>query len=105
MNRVSTTARLAPLHVVELYAGTARSAEPFRYWKRCRVALLMDNDALARETYIHNFPAAPYFRQDLKLARPREVEALAGGRVDILLGCPPCQGFSDMGVRDPDDPR
>src|SRR5262249_39395474 len=23
----------------------------------------------------------------------------------ILLGCPPCQGFSDTGKRDPDDPR
>jgi DNA (cytosine-5)-methyltransferase 1 len=22
-----------------------------------------------------------------------------------LLGCPPCQGFSDTGKRDPDDPR
>ena len=35
----------------------------------------------------------------------RKVAHLAGGRVDILLGCPPCQGFSDTGNRDPRDPR
>ena len=34
-----------------------------------------------------------------------ELATLAGGRVDILLGCPPCQGFSDTGKRDPEDPR
>lgn len=102
---MATNARFVPLRLVELYAGTARSAEPFRHWKRCRVALLVDNNALARDTYIYNFPRTPYVRRDLRRATPRELEALAGGRVDILLGCPPCQGFSDTGVRDPDDPR
>jgi DNA (cytosine-5)-methyltransferase 1 len=36
---------------------------------------------------------------------PTRVAALAGGTVDILLGCPPCQGFSDTGTRDPNDAR
>ena len=35
-------------------------------------------------------------------ARARRV----GGRmIDVLLGCPPCQGFSDNGLRLDDDPR
>ena len=29
----------------------------------------------------------------------------AGGRVDGMVGGPPCQGFSDIGKRDPFDPR
>lgn len=33
------------------------------------------------------------------------IKKLAGGRVDVLLGCPPCQGFSEVGFRDPKDPR
>jgi len=93
------------LHVVELYAGTARSAEPFRGWRRCALSLLVDNDALAAQTYRENFPQAPYVLADLTRMRPDRLLALADGRVDILLGCPPCQGFSDTGTRDPHDPR
>lgn len=93
------------LRVVELYAGTARSFEPFRDWKRCSLSLLVDNDPLAEKTYRENFPDAPYQLEDLTRMRPDQLLTLAGGRVDILLGCPPCQGFSDTGKRDPNDPR
>ena len=93
------------LRVVELYAGTARSVQPFRSWRRCELALLVDNDEHAKATYLHNFPKAPYLKRNLARMKPAEVERRAGGRVDILLGCPPCQGFSDVGSRDPSDPR
>lgn len=97
--------RRSRLHIVELYAGTARSSEPFRRWKRCSISLLVDNDTLARATYLHNFPGAPYLRHDVKRLSAQRTIAGADGRVDILLGCPPCQGFSDTGKRDPDDPN
>lgn len=93
------------LHVVELYAGTARSSQPFRRWKRCSISLLVDNDAFARATYLQNFAGAPYLRHDVRRLSAQHITASAGGRVDILLGCPPCQGFSDTGKRDPDDPN
>lgn len=93
------------LHVVELYAGTARSCEPFLSWGKCALSLLVDNDLTAAETYRHNFPRAPYVLGDLARMRTDRIIGLAGGRVDILLGCPPCQGFSDTGTRDPRDPR
>ena len=93
------------LHVVELYAGTARSSEPFRGWRRCALSLLVDNNPIAAQTYSANFPKVPYILGDLALMRPEALIALAGGRVDILLGCPPCQGFSDTGTRNPHDPR
>jgi DNA (cytosine-5)-methyltransferase 1 len=96
----------AKLNVVELYAGTARSFEPFRSWKRCQLSLLVDNNLTAAKTYLHNFPGAPYLLADLKRARPDRVANLLGQkRADILLGCPPCQGYSDVGSRDPADPR
>lgn len=56
-------------------------------------------DALAVETYLENHPTvklegrniqvvdAAVFRQRLKLKR---------GELDLLAGCPPCQGFSSM---------
>jgi DNA (cytosine-5)-methyltransferase 1 len=93
------------LNVVELYAGTARSWEPFRAWNRCRLALLVDIDKHAKQTYLLNHPLAPYKTGDLAKMSPSKVQRLAGGRVDVLLGCPPCQGFSDTGSRDADDSR
>ncbi|MFX7747832.1 DNA cytosine methyltransferase, partial [Acinetobacter baumannii] len=37
--------------------------------------------------------------------RPDSLRTLAGAQIDILLGCPPCQGFSESGERDQTDPR
>jgi DNA (cytosine-5)-methyltransferase 1 len=91
--------------VVELYAGVARTWEAFKQWDMCSLALLVDNDEFARDIYKINFPNAPYIRRSLTHMRSDELRALAGGKIDILLGCPPCQGFSDTGKRDADDPR
>src|SRR5712671_3943161 len=91
--------------IVEVYAGTGRSSEPFRQWPEAEIALLVDNNALARDTYLHNFPSANYQLVDLRTATPSEIATLADGSVDILLGCPPCQGFSDVLGHNMDDPR
>ena len=91
--------------MVELYAGVARTWEAFRSWKRCKLGALVDNDQFAIDAYKHNFPMAPYFRRNLRWLTPDELLKLVGGRVHILLGCPPCQGFSDTGRRDESDPR
>lgn len=93
------------LKIVELYAGTARSIEPFQHWRRAEIALLVDSCKHARETYLRNYPDAPYALRDISKLRPSELLRLAGGRVDILLGCPPCQGFSELGLRQKNDPR
>src|SRR5262249_55295446 len=94
-----------PLTVVELYAGTARSASPFAKWKRARIGALIDRDQYAAATYRLNFPTRPYYVEDIATITPDRIVSLAGARVDVLLGCPPCQGFSDTGTRDPQDDR
>lgn len=93
------------LRVVELYAGIGRTWEPFRKWKRCELALMVNRDELAYDNYTANYLRAPYWRRDLSFVRPSAIQVAAEGPIDILLGCPPCQGFSDTGKRDPDDPR
>jgi DNA (cytosine-5)-methyltransferase 1 len=54
---------------------------------------------------LHNYGNAPYVLKDLGHASADWVRSKAGGRVDVLLGCPPCQGFSDNGHRSPWDHR
>jgi len=91
--------------VVELYAGIGRSSEPFRAWRRATVSLLVDWNEHARLTFKHNHPRAPYIAADLSTMTPAQLIDSAGGQIDVLLGCPPCQGFSDSGKRDQQDPR
>src|ERR1043165_597446 len=91
--------------IAELYAGTARSVEPFRSWRRVDIAMLADANAYARDTYLLNFPNAPYAKRSISRLGPEDVTALADGRIDVLLACPPCQGFSESGLRDSQDPR
>lgn len=93
------------LRIVELYAGTGRAIEPFRKWRKAEIALLVDNNPYAKEVYTRNFPDAPYLRADLSRLSADGLARAAGGRVDILLGCPPCQGYSDVGLKEDDDPR
>jgi DNA (cytosine-5)-methyltransferase 1 len=93
------------LRVVELYAGTGRSVEPFRRWQSCVISGLFDKNKYAADTYLANFPGAPYELRDLTRIKPSTIERVAHGAVDILLGCPPCQGFSDVGTRNPWDRR
>ena len=94
-----------PYRFVELYAGTARSGDAFRPWKRAQLSLLVDRDPFAFETYFQNYPDAPYLVRSVPTLTAADIETAAGGRVDILVGCPPCQGFSDTGHRSVSDPR
>ena len=66
---------------------------------------MVDANGRAQKTYLANFPKAPYIKRSLTALSPADLVYKAGGRIDILLGCPPCQGFSESGKRDPYDPR
>lgn len=84
--------------IVELYAGTGRSVQPFLGWKKVGDPLLVDVNTYAAEVYRQNLPNAIYATADLRKTTSKDLANLAGGRIDILLGCPPCQGYSDTGM-------
>ena len=72
------------------------------------IRFAMDIDPDAVNSYRRNFTGTPYeaadireFNADTLLQRAQ----LDRGELDILLGGPPCQGFSSAGVKAGEDPR
>ncbi len=65
-------------------------------------------DSWASETFAHNHPNALVITRDIQLVSDDELrDAFADRRPDILLGGPPCQGFSlcRKNAGDPMDPK
>lgn len=54
-----------------------------------------------------NFPATPVLQSDIRLVTGQQLLDASGhrGEVDLVAGGPPCQGFSNAGLKDPTDPR
>ena len=67
-----------------------------------------DVDVNAVESYRRNFPRTPCEAADIRELTADSVLQRIGlhpGELDMLLGGPPCQGFSSAGVKAGDDPR
>jgi DNA (cytosine-5)-methyltransferase 1 len=58
---------------------------------------------IASNTHRHNFPKCKLFTGDIKEFDPSTFTDL--GDIHLVIGGPPCQGFSVAGHRNPNDPR
>jgi DNA (cytosine-5)-methyltransferase 1 len=68
--------------------------------------LALDNMPEAAETYKANFPNTPFLVKDIRLLTKRKINKLIGDKtIDVIVGGPPCQGFSNMGNKNSADPR
>ena len=72
----------------------------------------VDIDPLSTETYKANHPEVEIWTKDILELKPASLKRtlnLSKGDLDLISGCPPCQGFSTMrtlnGARPVDDPR
>lgn len=64
-----------------------------------KVVGAVDNDALSVQTYKANHRGVRVWEEDIRELKPSDVVKVLGleeKRLDLLAGCPPCQGFSTM---------
>lgn len=72
------------------------------------VIAAVDNDSRTAKTFSTNFPSCKYIDADIAKLRGSDLRDRAGMNGKILhgiIGGPPCQGFSRIGRRTPDDER
>lgn len=105
---------MTPYRAVSLFSGCGGFCEGVRL-AGFEVVGAVEMDRFAVETYRHNFPEVPLLEGDVRdflnpssetWKRERHRFGLVKpGKVDLVFGGPPCQGFSQIGTRILDDPR
>ena len=94
-------------NAISLFAGAGGCSLGFKQ-AGYQVLFATDIDSDAVATYQQNFPETPCEQSDIReLTAPALLEkaGLAEGELDVLLGGPPCQGFSSAGGKLGTDPR
>lgn len=67
------------------------------------VCLGVDNNKAALQTYKHNMTRTKLIERDIRNVSAEEIAEVAKVKIGenfLLAGCPPCQGFSNIGKRD-----
>lgn len=65
-----------------------------------------DIELSAARTFAKNKPHVPFYNGDIqRLSREYLSDTLGDQPVDLIVGGPPCQGFSTLGDQNPADPR
>ena len=87
------------LRVIDLFAGCGGLSAGFEATGRFTPVAAVESDIQAAATYAHNLGDHVFVG---------DIADWAEGsmpRADVVIGGPPCQGFSALGRRDPSDPR
>ena len=94
------------LKVVDIFAGAGGFGEGFKQ-AGCDILACIEVDDWACDTLEANMPGTPVHRRDITTITDEELANYATGNVDVVIGGPPCQGFSFSGPKekDPNDPR
>lgn len=101
-----------PLTLVDLFSGVggftlgfmkARAADGSRLFDP---RLLVDQDKEASFSFKSNYPHVPFLVRDIKNVSSADIKVFARTEhVDVVVGGPPCQGFSTLGKGLFDDER
>ncbi len=89
-----------PLTVVDLFAGAGGLSEGFSRVQCFRTVAAVENDCEAAVTFQANHPGVDVYAGDIGEWLKSDIRS-----ADIVVGGPPCQGFSNLGARRVRDPR
>lgn len=93
-------------NVLDLFCGSGGLSKGFE-WAGYNIIAANDNFAAACLTYRKNHPETTLIEGDItsKEIKDKLFNAIKNKPIDIIVGGPPCQGFSYAGKRIVDDPR
>ena len=93
---------------IDLFSGAGGLSLGFSK-RNFRNIFSIDIDPVFCKTYKRNFPTHRLIQKDITSIRDEEITSLVGDtKIDVIIGGPPCQGFSmagNVGRRFIDDPR
>lgn len=93
--------------VVDIFCGAGGMSLGFEQ-AGFDIVVAVDHDSIHSQTHQQNFPACQTLTRDISELTGAEICEAAdinGEDVDVVIGGPPCQGFSIGGKRRKDDPR
>lgn len=94
--------------VIDLFAGCGGLSYGFLQAGGYEVILGVDNWKDSLDTFVNNHSSAKVSVADLGVNTPQKILDESGinpNEIDVIIGGPPCQGFSISGKRMIDDPR
>lgn len=82
------------MYSIDLFSGCGGMSLGFKM-AGFHSILASDIDENCEKTFKRNFPCTPFIRKDISEITKKEVDKLISGKnPDIIIGGPPCQGFS-----------
>lgn len=97
----STVTAATTLRAIDLFSGPGGLTQGL---KQAGFAVVggVEQEPIACETYSRNHPETRLWQDDIRELEPSQVREELGlkrGELDLLAGCPPCQGFSSLRTR------
>jgi len=87
------------MNIIDLFAGAGGLSLGFRQ-EKYKILLSTDIDKDCKESYVLNWPKSPYLCEDIRKIKHEAIEKYATDKsIDIIIGGPPCKGFSTIGAR------
>ena len=94
------------LNVVSLFTGAGGLDIGFKEYRKFNIICALDIEEEAKNTYNYNYPNVPFINQDIRTISVQDILIQTNGIYpDVIIGGPPCQGFSVMGDKNSSDPR